>query len=468
MNCEKVQRRLLGQLHPERVPATLKAHLEECATCRDYQRHLVQIERSIPRLQAPPAPLAKARLLHEIRTQPTWWAQVRTQAATLPRRVQRLQRWQIVAGLAAAVLLLVVAWRIIPGSGDPAEGDVAKKAMPDPLLARLHQHTLTLAASDKPRQQVEGLADVADDLHGAAQKLGHEPASRDLRDLADWYAKVVDVQVERAGAVPTDERAAILEPLVQRLARTVTEADRLARETRGASGSSALAALASSARDARAKLEALSRPAGAGLERPAEEPVATDPLAPRSPGPLSMGPFVLSAASVLRADEPIPPSASEDLRRFRRNHPLLRALVNGSVELAKASDQFKRAQLCTSVARCFAEEIQSAASHREGPRTAELGQQLSDILQRGVAANLSSAVNSTPVGSARDVEFQKLNRDMDDVMGPLEEQLETAGDVEPTEYVQRALQAVRSGRSEVAKALQGRGGPMRPELRRVD
>lgn len=473
MNCTKVQRRLLSQLNPERVPPTLRAHLEECAACREYQHRLIQVEQHVSLLTAPPAPLAKERLLNDIRTKPTWGQQpARRPLADLVNRMPRLDRWRL-AGLAAAVLLLVLAWKLIPGGGGLPIGPGNKPTGPDPLLARMQKHTLALAETNKPEQQVVALAEVADDLQGEAQKLAREPGNRDsMNDLAEWYVKDVAVLVECAGAIPPKDSGAVLEPIAQRLAKTAADADRLARETEGLPASTSLGTLARAARDAKSRLEALSRPAGARLDVPPVHrgvPVACAAVSPRLLDRLSLAPALLNAVGVLRADETLPPGASDELRRFRDNNSLLRALVNGSVLLAKEKDQFKRAELCTVVARFFATEIQHAASNRDGPRAAELGQHLHDMLQRGVAANLGTVVSNTPAGSARDADFVKLYREVDNVIVPLEEQLQSSGDAQTKEYLQQTLRVVRDGRSEVEKALQGRGGKMNhAEIRRIN
>jgi hypothetical protein len=468
MNCTKVQRRLLSQFDPERVPPSLRAHLEQCAACREYQHRLMQVEQHVARLVVPPASSAKERFLDDIRTKPTWGQPpVRRPLEGLTRLMPHVDRWRL-AGLAAAVLLLVLAWKLIPGGGNlPIE---TKATGPDPLLARMQKYTLDIAETDQPELQVQALAEVADDLQGEAQKLAREPGNKEsMNDLAEWYHNEVTVLVERAGAIPPKAGGKVLEPIAQRLARTAADADRLARETEGTPASAALTKLAHHARDARSKLEALSRPAGARLDLRTGAPVACAAASPRLVDALSLAPALLNVAGMLRADEPLPPGASDELRRFIRNKPLFSALVNGSVLLAKEKDVFKRAQLCTVVADCFVKEIQDAASKRDGPRAVELGQHLHDMLQRGVAANLDTVVNNTPAGSARDADFVKLSEDVAKAIVPLEEQLQSAGDAQTREYLQQTLRVVRDGRSEVAKALHGRGGKMnQAEIRRIN
>jgi len=468
MNCAKVQRRLLSQLNPERVPPSLRAHLQECTACRDYQHRLLQVEQHVSLLAVPPASLAKERLLGDIRTKPTWGQPpARRPLAGLTSLMPHVDRWRL-AGLAAAVLLLVLAWKLMPGGGGlPVEPN--KATDPDPLLARIQKHTLALAGTNQPELQVQALAEVADDLQAEAQKLAREPGNKEsMSDLTEWYVKDVSVLVERAGAIPPKASGSVLEPIAQRLAKTATDADLLAKETEGTPASASLSRLAREARDAKNRLEALSRPAGARLDVRSGVPIACAAASPRLLDALSLAPVLLSAAGILRAEE-LPPGASDELRRFVRNKPLFGALINGSVLLAKEKDQFKRAELCTAVAHCFAKEIQDAASKREGARAVELGQHLHDMLQRGVAANLGTVVSNTPAGSARDADFVKLYRDVDNAIVPLEEQLQSAGDAQTREDLQLTLRVVRDGRTEVEKALQGRGGKMnQAEIRRIN
>ena len=58
MNCDIAQRRLMSIEDPAQVPADLRAHLASCGSCRDWQGHLVQLERHIPFL---PVPVSRAR-----------------------------------------------------------------------------------------------------------------------------------------------------------------------------------------------------------------------------------------------------------------------------------------------------------------------------------------------------------------------------------------------------------------------
>jgi hypothetical protein len=85
-----------------------------------------------------------------------------------------------------------------------------------------------------------------------------------------------------------------------------------------------------------------------------------------------------------------------------------------------------------------------------------------------VAANLGTVVSNTPAGSARDADFVKLYQEVDQVIAPLEEQLQTGGDVQNKDYLQQTLRVVRDGRSEVEKALQGRGKVKQAEIRRIN
>src|SRR5262245_37986964 len=101
MNCSTLQRRLLLLDSPDQPTGELAAHLAQCATCREWQRRMVQIEANLTRLPVPSSS-GKARLLLRLFPQ--------KKPAVLPIRPRRLvPRWPFVAaGLAAAVFLVTI------------------------------------------------------------------------------------------------------------------------------------------------------------------------------------------------------------------------------------------------------------------------------------------------------------------------------------------------------------------------
>src|SRR5262245_11069076 len=98
MNCDLLRSRLLASPHPERPPADLRAHLTACASCRQWQRRLVRLERQIPRLPVPPS-RTKDEVVRRILTAP------RRTPATLERGLQKLS---LATALAAALALFAV------------------------------------------------------------------------------------------------------------------------------------------------------------------------------------------------------------------------------------------------------------------------------------------------------------------------------------------------------------------------
>ncbi len=55
MNCELVQRRLLSSDAPDQPATEIRRHLDECPSCRAWHEQLVQVERQLPLLPAPPS-----------------------------------------------------------------------------------------------------------------------------------------------------------------------------------------------------------------------------------------------------------------------------------------------------------------------------------------------------------------------------------------------------------------------------
>ncbi|MBY0528062.1 MAG: hypothetical protein K2R98_31990 [Gemmataceae bacterium] len=465
MKCSTVQRRLLTLEDAARVPSTVQSHLDTCAACREWQQRVFQLERVIPLLHVPSSSFAKARVLQQIRTPPTLWEQMRERAARLPEHARRIGHLRLASGVAAAVLLLIMAWQLMPGGPRPNNNDNPNPAS-DALLATLLERNLILAEAVRPRQQAETLASVADDLHGEAQTLGrHRDARASLDVVAIWYSQVVKVEVERAGRLPAEDRKTALEPMAQRLAKAEAEAEALVRDFWHSAPNHPLLTMAADARKAREQLEALRGQTVSQREmRLPATPASTVATAGRVLRQMPMLPAPVVAVGSIKAQEP--GLASEAVRRFEKNRTLLQALVNGSVKLAVEDDLVKRAEVCKGVSKYFADEIQNAAVNREGTRAVELGQHLRDLLQRGVAANLTAVVAATPEGSTRQEECKQVGREVTDVLGPLQDRLQNAVTPESQEYMQRTLQAVQDGRQDVEKSLK-KGPPNPPEIRTV-
>jgi hypothetical protein len=142
---------------------------------------------------------------------------------------------------------------------------------------------------------------------------------------------------------------------------------------------------------------------------------------------------------------------ADRVRQFRRDQELITTLVDGAIEMAGANDPLERAAECNKLADRLAGEIRRAGVEKDDARVAELGRHLRDMLEGGVAGNLAEARGRIARGSAGErklLEFSKVVQRMEEDLGQL------AGIEERT--MRPALQAVRQGRAEVEKAIQGK------------
>jgi hypothetical protein len=446
MNCKTVQRRLLALPNPARVPASVREHLAECRACREMQNHLAQIEQAVPALVVPSSSFAKAALLRKIRQGPTFREKVAQSVEAIPAAFGRMGRWRLAgAGLAAAVLVMLLCWPLFRGPGPTPNNDYARKLPdPDPLLASVLQRQLTLAEAKQTRQQVETLASLAGDLNGAVQGLARTTESRDtLPDVSGWYGLVVHAEVTRFGKLAFKDRKAVVAPLAQDLEKAAKQADALADEVGAPRGDHPLRKLATTAREAKSRLDYLTK----------QEANAVPPL--RRGAGHSM--FAMVPPLLLAAAPQDEPDTEAVARRFKRNRDLIELVVKESVKLASvepdaADESVVRAAACGAVARDLAHAIQLAAAEREDSRVEELAQHLRDQLQRGVAANLGRA-GKVKLGSALDKQIQEVIGDVDRAVRPLEEQLQRGGSAQTGAGMQRTLRTVLDGRAEIDKVL---------------
>jgi hypothetical protein len=253
MNCDRCQRRLLSAEDPVLPSLEVQAHLAGCPDCQAWQRQLLLIERSVPRIPIPRS-AGKSRLLVRLfqgasePSQPTAPAPAPTPAP--PRRWRFLS--PRLAGVAAAILLVVCGYLL--GSllsrsfhQPPATGPQAADAQPvRALVARLIECDLRLAEADTPRKRVEALTDAAEALDAETRALSAAADPDDLKELAQLYDQVVrDGVVPRARDLPRGQRRQVLDPIVAQLARTEQEANQLAgRATPAAAASLRLLAAA--------------------------------------------------------------------------------------------------------------------------------------------------------------------------------------------------------------------------------
>jgi hypothetical protein len=242
MNCQVVQRRLLGTENPALVPVELRDHLADCSSCQEWRSQLLLIERHVPLLPIPRS-RGKARLLFRILQagekaptvagDPDGGSPVPRLALRPGHRFpgwSRVPHWaRGVAAAAAIVLCLLVGWlafRAPPGSFTQPDGH--SRPAEDPLVAALLQCDLRLAKAASSRERLELLTELAQILQEASPTLVQADADADLESLARLYKQVVhDGILPQALGVPAAERRLVLRPVAERLSRTERMAERL-------------------------------------------------------------------------------------------------------------------------------------------------------------------------------------------------------------------------------------------------
>jgi hypothetical protein len=270
MNCDLVKRRLLSSEDPELDPPDIRAHLATCGYCREWRRHLLQVERNIPLLPVP-ASRGRARLLQRFlppAAKPVPQGAVgpppvpgASPPATVPLR-RTLVLVRLGAAAAAVFLVVVLGSRMVSSRHRlPTEtGPVAHAVPPAPadrLLAGLVRHDLRLAMAATPRERLAILADVADEILDPAGALTAETANSQLEALARLYERVVQEGILRqARTLPPAERRSILSPIAKRLASNAQHMDGLVQKVPGEQ-SRPLLSIASVAREGNRQLDSL-------------------------------------------------------------------------------------------------------------------------------------------------------------------------------------------------------------------
>jgi hypothetical protein len=285
MNCRRIQNRLLYLASPDKPPPRIRAHLAECAACREWQRQLLLLERNVPFLPVPPSRNRQA-FLSQFRAAPIQTPMPMRQRANpanlpvlhpllipkaavaapsnpKPISLPRLsptwgmrRSWTVAAGVAATLLLVCSGWGLL-SSGDDASRSTRARIPLDPFLVNLIGCDLRLAEAATPRERVEALADLADGLQDEMQTMLPGAEAEDVQHLARLYDEVVRKGVmANAGALTAKERGLILEGIMQRLTRAAGAADNLAQKVPPAS-SAPLRLVADAARAGDSRLREL-------------------------------------------------------------------------------------------------------------------------------------------------------------------------------------------------------------------
>jgi hypothetical protein len=248
MNCDVLQRHLLGRERPDSPSADAAAHLADCAACREWLLRLVQLERAVIQLPVPPAEAARSALMRRILSreaengQPAPARKPPVAERRRPSIAMVVGSWimdphasprrrvaaGLVAGVAAALLLFVVGWLVWDGDHpSPQVAGTAPKAPADPLLAELRRYKIDAAGTTEPTERVKVMADAADQVcdRAGAKNSTHE----ELTALAYLYSRVVhEGIVKSAEGVSAADRRELLEPIASKLAEAESEWHRLA------------------------------------------------------------------------------------------------------------------------------------------------------------------------------------------------------------------------------------------------
>jgi hypothetical protein len=233
MNCTTIQRRLLGSERPDQPSGEVRQHLAECPACRAWQSQLVQIEKQIPLLPAPPSN-ARERVLRKILEAPAPAARTHTPVRPMPRlaplgvriKERGLQKMALAFALAAALVVFAIGWWAWPHQDD--SGLTARVV--DSLQIRRTRLDQQLAILKTPGARVEALAELADQLHHEARDYLAD--GERLALVAQFYEQVVrEDLLTHARQVEAPDRA-LLQGIATRLCDMESEASRLAVDRR--------------------------------------------------------------------------------------------------------------------------------------------------------------------------------------------------------------------------------------------
>jgi hypothetical protein len=258
MKCQTVQGKILALPDPRQVPEPLRDHVAGCAACRAWAAQAARLEgllEQLPPVPAPPRNKKAAFIAHLAKAEPL-------QLETAAKPTWLRGNVMAIAGLAAAVLVVLGGWLLYRPSG-PAVVNAVEPPR-DPFLARLVQRDVALAKAKTPVDRLRELSGMADDLSAQARGLARVATPDELRDLASWYDKVVkDGMVKQAEKLPPlalmpAERRKEFESLAGKLGETATEAEKLIGEV-PPEAKPAIQKIVDSARAGEKKLRVLAR-----------------------------------------------------------------------------------------------------------------------------------------------------------------------------------------------------------------
>jgi len=420
MTCHDCREKLLRTLDPSMPSTEVAAHVAECDDCRQYQQDLLRIESNIARIPVPPSrgPEAFKSILRQLATAEP----VMSPIPTLSRRSRRPLAWAMTV-LAASVLVAVgIYWSMNRGGQDDQQ--IAKqppvpiKDQPATYVAQLLDCNLSLAEDASPRQKAKAVAALTNLIQDAMES---KPGNAPLQALAKMHHDTLFAGLlPIAQRMPPAEREEALAPIIDDLVRFHDEQVAVLAPEDPAEDKVAKS-IAKDIRDIRHQLRDL-LPAGVGQAK------APGQRRPRS---------------IVTID-------------WKRDLPLIEALVTAGRKLALEQNPLKRAEQSHDLAEKMGEEIQQAAQVGDGARAAEYGHYVHALLTRAVASNMTLAQNAEPAPSQADLD--RFARAVSETSKAIEADLKRTGAPNPA-VIDAAVKAVSIGRLKVENSVKDKNRP---------
>lgn len=271
MKCEVVQNRLLALPDATRVPDDLRAHLAGCESCRGFLAQLGRLDTVLAALPVPaPSEERKVAFLEQLGAAGPIITRIpvytKSDSTTKLRALlAKSESWKHVAGVAAALLIAAGAWWALRDNKPEQPPEVA--GVRHDLLKKEVAVLAALTQTDSPRRKAEIWAGMAGDLRDEVRAVYLYAPGDDMAALAGLFDKAVTGGVlkhaRQLDTLPLDQRQAVVDDLIRKMADAEAEATQLGQAAPPQSKAS-LKRIAETARTVRNELES-PRPEG-GVE----------------------------------------------------------------------------------------------------------------------------------------------------------------------------------------------------------
>ncbi len=128
--------------------------------------------------------------------------------------------------------------------------------------------------------------------------------------------------------------------------------------------------------------------------------------------------------AIVGAQTQAPVSPADQAELYQRNRALVHAAIDSSLELsdkdANFDGYFARADICTKLAKRWADEVKTADDAKDRERTAEMAGLLNRVIDRGVVENIKMARKGIETGSQYEKDLFRRRDDAIKVLEPLE------------------------------------------------